>query len=195
MSQALAQSATELTVSNNGEVNYDFKGTANKLSVKAIKGATREGFNLNRGKLISAMVNDYKARFASIYSPKEHLPSDIFQKIENACDELIASQLGRVNSKNALTWRRSFAHKAQQQCIVDRITIIGENTLPLEEQLLGVNILISEQNRKIEDYLLGKMPGWNEDTLTKARQRIISLEGTKKHIEDSIKAISNAVKE
>jgi hypothetical protein len=187
----LAQSATQLTVSNHGEESYPFNEVAKKLAVKAIKGATRESFTLNRGKLISSVVNDYKARFAAIYNPKEHLPSAVFQKIEDAVDLIIKEQLERVSTKNAVSWRRSFSHKAAQQSIVDRITIIGENTLPLDEQHLGVNILISDVNRKIEDFMNGKLPGATEDTLIQMRKRLMSLEGTKKHIEESMKAIQS----
>lgn len=179
---AIGQNATDLAVSNGVSEwsEQDFKDCALRNSKRTAKGTTRERSELHYNKLISACCADYRSHFTALYGKSERLPSDIHQQIDKAVTELIQSQLNRVNVANVISFRRGFYHNQRNMEITDRLTSIGENKLPLEEQLLGVNIYITSANKKLDDLM--KKPTPDYDREREMKQTIMRLEVTKQFI-------------
>ncbi len=186
MSNAIAQSATMLTLSGQSEEAFDFDACAKRASDKNVKadGMTRERASLGRQKLIEYCKNDYRMHFAAIYGKTDRIPSVVFEKIEASVDKVIAARLGEVNAMNAVSYRRGFAFKANDLCFVDRITVIGENTLALKEQHLACNIAIRVANQRLDDLYKKKSPDLDREKSVKAM--LMKLEVAKNFIEGEI---------
>ena len=182
MSNALAQNATDLAVSGQSEENFDFTACANRNATRTAKGTTRERQFLQYNKLISACCADYRSHFPMIYDKNMNarLPSAIFEKIDKAVTDCIQTQLNRVNVTNAISLRRGFHHAEKAMEVTDRVTCVGENKLPLNEQLLGINIFITTANRRLDDLM--KKPTPDYDAEKEMRARIMRLELTKQFI-------------
>ena len=182
MSNALAQNATDLAVSGNTEESFDFVACARRNAIRTAKGTTRERQFLQYNKLISTCCADYRSHFPAIYDKtmNARLPAPIFEKIDLAVTECIQEQLNRVNVTNAISLRRGFHHSEKQMVVTDRITSIGENKLPLKEQLLGINIFITTANRRLDDLMKKPTPDFEREKTT--RQQIMRLELTKQYI-------------
>jgi hypothetical protein len=82
MSNAIAQSATQLSVSPNGESEFSFQDSVRRQAERTAKGTTRERQLLNRNKLVSATCADYRMHFPSIYGKTERLPSEVTERIQ-----------------------------------------------------------------------------------------------------------------
>jgi len=180
MSKALTQNATELAPSLHGEEDYDFNASVKRQATKTAKGTTRERLTLNRNKLISHVCGEFRMNFASIYGKSEKLPRDIFDKVEIAVDNYLTEQLKQVNSLNVISSRRAFYHVARQVEIVERVTIIGENKLVLQEQLLGVDLMINAAEKRLRDLYAKNTPNFDREKSVQAQ--IMQLNLTKQYI-------------
>lgn len=195
MTQAIAQSATQLAVSN-GESNWtplQFDDSTQRNAEKRAKGITREGNLLNRNKLISAVCADYRSHFASIYGRTDRLPSEVFAMVETAVDKFINSKLSEINLTNAISYRRSFFHKPNTCEVVERVTAIAENTLLLKEQHLGINMLINTTEKRLAMLQAKKTPDYEKEKQVKAQ--IMRLELTRAFIEGEQTKQAKAVKQ
>lgn len=181
MSNAIAQSATQVTLSTNGEEAYDFFQAADRAATRSAKGLVRESRTLNRQKLISMVCADYRMHFAAIYGKTERLPSAVFEKVELAVDAEIAKSLKLVHAGNATTMRRAFAHKANDLKFVERVTVVGENEISLAEQHLAATIAITAAERRLRDLEAKKTPDLERETAVK--KQIMQLTLTKNFIE------------
>ena len=176
MSNAIAQSATQLTVSTTGgEDNFPFAERIETLAQKQAKGMTREKVLINRQKLTSQVCADYRAHFANLYGKTERLPSEIFEKIEKCVDAFIERNLKLVNPFNAQSVRRAFAVKFNDLMIVERVTAIGENTLSLKEQKFGIEIAIGQANKRLDDLQAKKTPDYDREKEVKAQIMKLTL--------------------
>jgi len=184
MSQAIAQSATVLTVSGQSEENFDFNLSVTNAASRQAKGVTRERHMINRNKLVTAVCASYRAQFAAIYGKTDRLPSAIFEKIELAVDTFINATLKQVNSHNAISYRRAFYHAWKEMEITERVTCTGENKLTLQEQHLGVNLFIGQAERKLRDLEKKPTPDYEREKEVKAQ--IMKLQVTKQFIEGEI---------
>jgi hypothetical protein len=181
--QAIAPSATQLTVSN-GNPEWDdsmFYGSAKRAAARTSKGVTRERQLLNRNKLVSAVCADYRSHFASMYGKTDRLPSAVFEQIEKAVDKFLTEKLGEVNVLNCISYRRAFYHNAKQMEITERITNTGENKLTLKEQHLGVTLYIGQAERRLKELEAKPNPDYELEKAMK--QRIMQLNLTKDYIE------------
>jgi hypothetical protein len=185
MSNAIAQSATELTVANNGEQSFDFKLSAKNAASRQAKGVTRERQMLNRQKLISSVCADYRTHFAAIYGKTDRLPSEIFDKINSAVDEYLADMLKTVNNANVISHRRAFYHNSKEMMITERIVNTGENMLTLQEQLLGVHIFKNNAERKLK--ALEAKPTPDLDAEKEVKATLMKLAVTEQFIQGEIK--------
>lgn len=180
MSNAIGQNATDLAVAPNGEQSFDFVACAKRNAERTAKGATRERHQLQYNKLISACCADYRSHYPMIYGKTERLPSSVHAEIDKAVTELIESHLKRVNVTNVIGLRRGFYHNQREMEVTDRITTVGENKLPLNEQLLGVNIFITTAEKRLDDLM--KKPTPDYDREKDMRQYIMRLNITKQFI-------------
>ena len=176
MSNAIAQSATSLTVSTTGgEDNFPFAERIETLAQKQAKGMTREKVLINKQKLTSQVCADYRAHFANLYGKTERLPSEIFEKIEKAVDTFIERNLKLVNPFNAQSVRRAFAVKFNDLMIVERVTAIGENTLSLKEQKFGIEIALGQANKRLDDLQAKKTPDYDREKELRAQIMKLTL--------------------
>lgn len=185
MSNAIAQSATQLTVHSNSEENWNFKSSVIRQAERTAKGTTRERQLLNRNKLVSAACAEYRCHFAAIYGKTDRLPTAIFSKIETCVDEFLSEQFKRINPLNAQSLRRGFYHNSRQMEITERIHLVGENKLTLEEQKLGVNMFITAAEKRLKD--LEKKPTPDYDREKAVKQQLMQLELTRNFILGEIK--------
>jgi hypothetical protein len=190
MSNAIAQSATKLAVSPNGEANYDFRESVTRAAFRSAKGITRERQMLNRQKLISAVCVDYRLHFSAIHGRADRLPTEIHTKICNEVDSFLTAQMNHVNTANIISHRRSFFFAEKDMQITERETLVGENQLDLQQQLTGIILFIGAAQKKLKD--LEAKPTPNYDLEKEVKARIMKLEATKSFINS---AISNANKQ
>jgi hypothetical protein len=186
MSNAIAQSATVLAVSNSVS-DWDELTFADRTKLAAertSKGTTRERRMINRNKLVSAVCADYRAHFAALYGKTDRLPSEVFEKIQTAVDKYIVSTLNLVNPLNAITYRRSFFHNAKEMEVTERLQNTGENKLTLQEQHLGINLFIGAAEKRLKDLEAKKTPDYDREKEVKAQ--IMRLNITKQFIEGEI---------
>lgn len=184
MNTAIAQSATQLAVSANGETSFDFALAASKAAKRSSKGVTRERQMLDRNKLISSVCAEYRAAFVAIYGKSDRLPSDIFEKIKEHVDAYINKQLSTVHAGNVISHRRAFYHDHKNMAVTERVINTGENTLTLKEQLFGVNMFITQAEKRLQDLMAKKTPDYDREKATK--EQILRLQCTKSFIEGEI---------
>ncbi len=184
MSQAIAQSATQLTVSNTSEENFDFALSVSNAAVRQAKGVTRERQMINRNKLVSAVCADFRNHFASIYGKTERLPSVIFAKCEIEVDTFLTKTLANVHPMNAISFRRAFFHNSREMEITERVVNTGENKLTLAEQRLGVILFIGQAEKRLKELEAKPTPDYDREKEIKAQ--ILKLSVTKQFIEGEI---------
>lgn len=182
MSNAIAQSATKLAVSNSAPdwSQEDFNLCAKKCAERSAKGTTRERQMLNYNKLVSAVCVDYRAHYPALYGRTDRLPSDVFDKVEKAVTLVITEALKRVNVNNVISFRRGFYHNTRDMEITERVASTGENTLPLNEQLLGVDLFIGAANKRLKALEAKTTPNFDLEKDVKAT--IMRLEVTRAFI-------------
>ena len=184
--QVLAQSATQLSISNAASDwnEPEFYTSAKRNSERQAKGATRERNLLRRngnGGLISMVCADYRSHFAALYGKTDRLPSEVFEKIEKTVDKYIAEKLAEVNAGNVLTYRRAFHHNTRDMEVTERVNLVGENKLTLKEQHLGITIMLTAANKRLTDLQAKPTPDYDREKEVKAQ--IMRLELTRSFIE------------
>ena len=193
MSNAIAQSATQLAVSGGKETEFDFKQHVKDAAHRQAKGVTRERQMLNRNKLVSAVCAVYRAKFAAIYGKTDRLPTEVFTKIETAVDEHINETLKLINPANVITYRRSFFHNANDMMITERVMATGENQLTLREQLCGVRLFIEQAEKRLKELESKKTPDFDREKAVKAQ--IMRLSVTQDFILGEMKSQSKLIDE
>lgn len=185
MSNAIGQSATQAAVSGNGEANFDFALHVKDAAHRQSKGITRERRMINRSKLKSSVCAVYRAKFASIYGKTDKLPADINDKIDAAIVDYINDTLKLVNADNAISYRRAFYHNANDLMITERVMSVGENSLTLKEQLLGVDLFIGQAEKRLKELEAKKTPDYDREKAVKAQ--IMKLNITREFIMGEMK--------
>lgn len=182
---AIAPSTSLVSATSNGEENFDFSLSASNAASRQAKGTTRERHMLNRQKLISSVCADFRSHFAAIYGKTDRLPSEVFDKVERAVDELLAKLLGQVNATNAISFRRAFHHNGNQMKVTERVVTTGENEITLKEQLLGITLFIGAAEKRLKDLEAKKTPDYEREK--EVKQQIMKLTVTKSFIEGELK--------
>jgi len=196
MSQALAQSATELAVSTPTE--QDNVEMVRRLMIRAIKNpdrvASKERLNLNFSKLMNACRGEWKSKNGGV----SRVPEEMDKVLQSIVSDEIMSHIGRINPSNSMNFNVKDALDFKNLAIVEKITASGQNTLVLQAQLAGCNRLLRENSDKVEYY--EKQTGSGNSTkdyselLKNAKKRKIELEMTKHHIQSTIEETAKAVK-
>ena len=187
MSQALTQSATNLTISNGTPdwTEVEFNASVKRQGERQAKGVTRERNILKRQQLISMVCADYRSHFAVLYGKTDRLPSAVFSLVETAVDKFIAAKLAEVNPINSISYRRGFFHNSKDMLITERVTVVGENQLTLKEQHLGVNLFIGQAEKRLKDLEAKPTPDLDREKEVKAQ--IMRLTLTRNFIEGEMK--------
>lgn len=193
MSNAIAQSATTLAKSGQGEDNFDLVACVAKVALRAAKGTTRERQMINRNKLVSATCSDYRSHFASVYGKSEKLPADIFAKINDAVDTFIKGTLAQVNPANAIMYRRGFHHNGNQYEVTERVQVVGENKLTLKEQHLGINLFIGAAEKRLKALEAKKTPDY--DMEKQVKEQLMKLNVTKSYIQTEMQRQNVVIEE
>lgn len=183
MSNAIAQSATQLSVTNGAE-DWDeqlFIESAERATSRKAKGVTRERFMLKRPAIISAVAADYRNHFPSIYGRTERLPSSVMDKCEQATDKVLTKVMTAVNVTNIIGQRRAFHHASNDMMITERITNTGENTLTLQEQHCGIVIFLTQAEKRLSDFQKDGKPDREREQSMKAI--VMKCQLTKQFIE------------
>lgn len=185
--QVLAQSATTLATSNGVKewTELEFNASVKRAAERASKGITRERQMLKRQSLIDIVKNDYRAHFAALFGKTDKLPTAIFESIETAVDKFIGQQLSRINTNNVLSLRRGFHWAEKDMGFTERINIVGENPISLEEQHLASTIYITQAEKRLKDLEAKKTPDLDAEKECKAR--IMRLQVTQTFIEGELK--------
>lgn len=187
MSNAITQNATNLAVSNSGEWDADmFLTVARRASVQTLSGLTREHKQLNWNKLISAVCATYRDHFPEIYAKTDRIPSEVFEKAQDAVHTVIAESMGAVNPQNIVSVKRQAVHKYADRKFVEKVIMTGENAMSLAEQKLFSSIAIREAKEKLARLL--KKPNPDHDAENKQTRVIEKLEDTHRHILATIEA-------
>lgn len=190
---ALAQSTSAMTVSANGEENFPFDSCVTKIATRKIGGLTRERMMLNRGKIISGVLSEYRATFASIYGKTDKVPSDVYDRIVKHVDEYLEKQLrGAVNVGNLQGIRRAFAHKANDLSFVEKVTITGENILALQEQHTGCVLAIGGVERRLRELAVKPTPDYDRERALNIQ--LVKLNNTLAFIKREMENQKNATK-
>jgi|ERR1041385_1952890 hypothetical protein len=180
-SNALTNQATKLAVQSQGEDSFDFNSRLHALAVRTAKGSTRERQLVQWNKLFAAMCADYKAHFPAIYGRTDSLPANIVNKIETAITEYVnKSILTTIRADNILSYNRKFYYNARNNAVTERIQLLGENTLLLKEQLLGVDIYITQAKKRLKDLEAKPTPDYKREQSCK--EQINRLEVTREYI-------------
>jgi len=193
MSNAIAQSTSQVAISPAGEDSYPFADRLKSIMERTVKGTTRERQMLNVSKLTSALCADYRAHFPAIYGKTERLPSEVFEKIQTEVTTAVNEQLNRVHAGNAISFRRGFHHNAKEMEITERVVNTGENKLTFREQLLGVDLFIGAAERRLKDLEAKKTPDYDREK--EIKQQIMRLNLTKQCILGEIKHQEKLVSE
>lgn len=193
MNTVLAQSATQLSVSN-GSSDWDqsqFDASAERAGSRAAKknSTTLERRMINRNKLVAAVCADYRAHFAAIYGKTDRLPSAVFEMVEKAADTYINKTLCQVNPSNALSYQRGFYHNSREMEITERVRLTGENKITLKEQLLGVHLFINALQKKIDNLPAAV----DREKVKELQQQMMKLKMTESFIEGEIKHQTAAI--
>lgn len=186
MSNALSQSASNLTLNGQSEQNWDFAASAYRAMDRKAKGLTKEAFTCKRQTIISVCCAEYRAHFAAIYGKSERLPSAVFEKIEDAVDAAIGAKLSLIHAGNAISVRRAFSHKANDFKFVLRTTAVGEDDISLAEQHLACVMALNQAEKRLTDQQAKKTPDYEREKEIKAQIMKLNLtlqfiEGEQKH--------------
>lgn len=176
----LTNNATKLAISTPPELDFD--AIVSKNALRSVKGVTRERLLINHSKLFATCAAETRSLLGQ--EKGNNLPAEIADKLSNAVDAFINQHIQRINPSNAISFRRSFAHKSRDMQIVDKLTAIGENVLNLKEQHLGCNILLTEKNRSLDELM--KKPNPDYDREMSVKEEIAKLERTKTFIESCL---------
>lgn len=184
MSNAIAQSATQLAVSSNGEDDFDFNAAILRAAVRQGKGITQERAMLNYQKLRASVITDFKSHFPEIYTKVDRIPSSTEDKINALCEKYINSRLSEVNMTNSVNYRRYSYHNFRGQEVTERIAVVGENKLTLADQRMRLITFITAAERRLKD--LEAKPTTDHDRERAVKESIMKYNLTKTFIEGEI---------
>lgn len=201
MSNALAQSATDLALSSTPEAEFDFHLSVSRVAAKKLpaNGLTTYSVLTSRSKLISAVCQDYRSHYPSLFDkrdaqgnrlPVERLPEEIFGKITTAVDNFIQNEFNKFLSNPDELVRSSvrFVHQAAKKDVVKRHTIIRDEVIALKEKRMGIELFIGETKRQIDKYNSQKsvLSEVTEERLQKLEKRLGKETDTLNHLDEEI---------
>jgi len=156
-----------------------------KNARRQTKGLAREAFTLNASKLFASCCAEVKSMLGA--EKTNRLPQEVADSLNNAIEAFCQSRIHEVNPQNVLSLRKYFHADNRNLRITERVQVVGENSLPLKEQLFGVNLAINAKNKRLDDLMKKATPDY--DLEKSIKEHIAKLELTKMHIEASLAAL------
>jgi hypothetical protein len=194
MSQALAQSATQLTKSNGLEewLDIDFFNSATKAAGRKVgkDSVALERYVMKREAIASAVAADYRAHQAGLFGRSDRLPSAIMDKCYAGTDKFIAQVMAMINPSNIITARRAFYHDVNDNKVTERCTIVGENLLDLKKQHLGILLFKGQAEKRLKAFQTEGKPDHDrevklENAVRRCEQTMAFIEGEMAHLAKS----------
>ena len=189
MSNAIAQSTSQLVISSQEPESYDFDAAVKIEAARQVKNNTKESFNLNRQKLIASSCSAFRNHFPQLFQKRDDkgniipgvqkLTPEYFSKVEQAVDNLINSTLLKLN-RDTMTSTIRNVHKAGISQYVQVRTVRDENSITWKEQLTSCHIDMRIQNRRLKD--LEKAGKLTDDLELKIRKQLGKLGMTENNI-------------
>lgn len=194
MSAAIAQSVTQLTVSNT-DAPWDFFSSAMRCANRSIKSGsmTKERQQLNRKNLITATCADFRNNHCAQFKQGERLPVEIFEQIENAVDTTIKGAIAQIHTGNVVSYKRHFVFKAKSLSYGSKITVVGEDVITLKEQAFAATLELNALEKKLTAQQQKPTPDLDKEAIIK--ENIQRREMARFFILDSIAKIEAAVKQ
>lgn len=124
--------------------------------------AVTQAFKLNQANLFSSVCAEVKARRGMA---EKTLPVEVANRISEEIALLISNSINAITADNIVSMSKSFKYSARNRRVVEAVTVKGENTLALKEQILAINILA----RKVQKRLDGLMTSVNTDVDREAK--------------------------
>lgn len=187
MSQALAQSATQLAVSTPKEIDY--MALVVKHATRNCTGMTQARFSLNAEKLKKRTSRELKARLCIAIS--ENLPADINKKLDTAIDVFISDALSKLKTGTLLSSVSKFVYDKDEERFVKHNIVTSEEILALKEERLAVTLKLTACNKRLK-----MLRERNDDPskITQAEATMFKFEQYHAQLEAEIKAQSEVTK-
>lgn len=186
------QNPSTESVANNAAVStpkeIDIAAIVSRQAEKKSKSpVVRGAFMLNREKLLNSVRAEWKS-LMGMEAKGNRVPEEMDGKLCNEVDAYIMKALGMINPANAVSIRKSFAHDSSNMAIVEKVVATGKNILALEEQKLGVNVLVRDAERRLK-YHEDRGITSDNDIIVNIKKYILKLQMTKSHILATIEQI------
>lgn len=192
MSQAIAQSVSQITPSTPREINL--RELVVRNATKSVRGVTRERIMLNASKLMHLCRDEYKS-WRSM-ERVQRLPDEIEEALQVQVNKYINENIQRIHVGNVLTFRTFDYHDARNLRITERLSALGQNNLSLQAQLEGCKRIRKIVDLKIEKYEKLDASGNSHkdygDILESLREQRDKLSMTEHHIRGTIAEINKA---
>lgn len=177
----LSQSATTLTTSGNVD-NFPWEKEIVRIASKDAKGITRERLMLNKRKLKERLAESFRAQNSGTFAKGIDIPRLYWAKAEVAVDAFVESKLKLVHTENVISARRHLHLKGNELVnpLVERVTLVGENMLTLEEQHAGLKTMLLAIQKKIKVYFANKdgetaSGNFNVESALEKEKKLLSL--------------------
>lgn len=188
MSSAIAQSATQLSISTPSEL--DLVEMVQRNAVRAIKNPSRvsttERFTLNNSKLLNACRMEWRSKNGGV----GRVPDEVDIVIQDNVNKFIMAQVNRINPANAMSFNVRDVLDFKNLCITEKVTAVGSNTKTLQSQYEACNRLIRETQDKLDNYVKQDASGNSKkdyaELIKNAKKRLAELELTKNHIKATL---------
>ncbi len=177
----------------------DIASLVNVEAERATKGVTRQRFMLNREKLVNAVRAKWKSLVGesrrdeqgNVLPALARVPSEIDDTINTCVDNFINATLrSNLHAANLQSVTRSFAHDARNLMVVESVTAKGRNILAMNEQKLGITLLIGAQEKRLTALQAKKTP--NHEAELNCNKAIAKLKLTHAHIMATIATVQAA---
>lgn len=189
MSQALAQSATQLSISTPQEI--DFAEMVERNAIRSVKGMTRSRILLNNQKLFSTCAEEYRSKRS--IQKGDSLSAEVCKAIHDAVDSFIDSKLGLVNKLNCISQRAYNHHDMRNRRYTYRTQNTGEDLMTLLEQRNASTTHLKVLNQRLDLLYAKKQP--NHDQEASVKEQIREAEFTRVFILAQIADMEKLTKE
>lgn len=178
------KNANEAAVSTPKDV--DIPSLVEKAASRKIsKDSTLESFTLNQTRVFSAVCAEYKSLMGLERSAR--LPDETAAKITDAIDAFIDQKVKTINSRNAISFRKTLAYSQADAQVYIKLTATGKQILALKDQKLAISILIREEQERLDKAMIKPNPDYDREA--KMKLKIRKMEFGKAFIESELKKL------
>jgi hypothetical protein len=184
MSNALAPSATLLTVSTNGMENFPFDAKVKQIATmklgKNASGRAIEKFSLNKEKLAASVIAEFRRTFPNcVVGTNRDIPSEFHARIWEAVNRFCEVQFNELLDPKLENIRKRWTFKPnfKDQRIDTELAITGTKQVDFNRQLnhcdIHIEYLQRELDRRVE---LNSKPSLKEPNFEKEKAISLRLE-------------------